>query len=106
MEGHAEEGVFESGGALETPAGVGDGLDEAFLDGAFGIVGGFEGGAVVLVDLLFFGGEDEDLAGESVAEGVQAATGLAFGSARAGGTGVLGGSSIVNVMLGNLSTLR
>ncbi len=37
-EGHGEDRVFEGGGALETPLGIGDGLDEFLFDGADGAV--------------------------------------------------------------------
>ena len=69
--GQGEEIGLERRDAVEAPGGVGQGLDEVGLDGAFGaqVVG--ERGAVGTVGLQIFGRHDDDLAGEAVAEGVQ-----------------------------------
>ena len=65
-----EEIVFEGGDSVEPPGGVGQGLDELGFNGAFGLALGDEGLDVALVGVEVVAGEDDDLAGESVAEGV------------------------------------
>ena len=54
--------------------------------------------AVLLIGLLFFWGEDAELAGESVAIGIKAATALAFRSF--GSRGTVGGRSWVGLLVG------
>ena len=61
-----EDGVFESRGALQAPAIAGDSLDQI----AFGLTLGHEGFAITLAMFvesgLVSGGQNVDLAGESV----------------------------------------
>jgi len=65
--------VIEGGGALETPAVIGDGLDEPGFESAFGSEGLMEATAMLIVGRLIGRREDEDLAGESVAPGIEGA---------------------------------
>ena len=69
--GEVEEIGFERGGAVESPGSVGEGLDEVGLGGSFGVVFVDERFHVTLVGGEVLGGHDDDLAGESVAEGVE-----------------------------------
>ena len=96
-ESSGEDAFFDGVGALEAPHAVGDLVDEAGFDGAGGLVVLHDGGVVFVPGGGFFGGEDEDLAGESVAEGVEAAAGFAFLGARAGGAGFWESAAIGSV---------
>jgi len=78
-----EEIVLKSGDAVEAPCSVGEGLDEVGFGGAVGVVFVGEGLHVALVGFEILTGEDDDLAGETVAEGVEGRAALAvvgFGS--------------------------
>jgi hypothetical protein len=66
-----EEIVFESADAVLPPGGVRQGLDQLGFSGSFGVVLGFETLDVLLIGFEVVGGEDDGLAGESVAEGIQ-----------------------------------
>jgi hypothetical protein len=80
-----EQVVFERGDAVESPGGVGESLDELSLGGAFGLVFGREGAEVGVVGVVILAGHDDDVAGESVTEGVEGGALLALGSYGAGG---------------------
>ena len=67
-----EQVGFESEDPVLPPCGVGQRLDELAFGGAFGVVFAGEGLDVALVGFHVFGWKDDDLAGESVAEGVEA----------------------------------
>ena len=69
---HAQgkEVVFEGGDSVEAPGGVGQGLDQLGFDGAFGFALVDVGFDVALVGLKVVTWEDDDLTGESMAEGV------------------------------------
>ena len=69
--GEVEEIGFYRDDAVEAPGGVGQGLDEIGFGGALGMVFVCEGFEVALVGFEVLGGHDYDLAGESVAEGVE-----------------------------------
>ncbi len=64
---------IERGGAEEAPPVVGDGLDEASLEGAFGSEGLLNALAVLVVGGLVLRRQDEHLAGEAVTVGVEGA---------------------------------
>ena len=79
---------FDGAGAVEAPVVLGDGDGELGFFGAFGLEGGEHAGFEGLVCAAVVVGEDEELAGEAVAGGVEAGAGFAgFG---AGARGVLG----------------
>jgi hypothetical protein len=80
-----EQIVFESRDAVEAPGGVGDSLYEVLFGFGFGLVFEEEPLAVGLVSDQVIGGEDDGLAGESVAESVEGRTLFAGFGARAGG---------------------
>ena len=77
--------MLERGDAVEPPGGVGESLDELGFGGAFGLVLGGESAEVGVVGVVILVGHDDDVAGESVTEGVECGTLLAFGSYGAGG---------------------
>src|SRR5271165_4743622 len=80
-----EQGLLHGPEAVETPGAVGDGLDQLALHGGLGLEVVEEVAAEFVVGDAVFGGDDDGLAGETVAQGVEAGTLLAFGGARAGG---------------------
>ncbi len=86
--GEGKEIGFKSSDAVEPPGGVGEGLDEVGFGGPFGLVFAGEGLEVALVGVEVLGGHDDELAGESVAEGVEGGT--FFAGAGFGSGGVLG----------------
>ena len=77
--------MLERGDAVEPPGGVGESLDELGFGGAFGLVFGGESAEVSVVGVVILVGHDDDVAGESVTEGVECGTLLAFGGYGAGG---------------------
>jgi hypothetical protein len=86
----SKEIVFERRDAVDAPGGVGEGLHQVGFAGAAGVVFVAEGVAVGAVGVEVFAGEDDDLAGESVAEGVERGALLASGGFGSGGVeGVL-----------------
>jgi hypothetical protein len=87
-----EQVVLERGDSVEPPGGVGESLDELGFGGSFGLVFGGESAEVRVVGVVILVGHDDDVAGESVTEGVESGTLLAFGSYGAGG--VLGVTAI------------
>ena len=87
-----EQVVFERGDSVQAPGGVGESLDELGFGGAFGLVFGGEGAEVGVVGVVILIGHDDDVAGESVAEGVEGGALFAFGSYGAGG--VLGVTAV------------
>src|SRR5215467_7630740 len=100
-----ENGVFEGAGAVESPFVLGDGFGEIELQGADGGEGFADGFTVFLEGGLVFGGMDDDLAGESVAEGVQGRAPFAFLGARASGNlrvGAVGDELSFGHVWGNL----
>ena len=68
-----EDGVFQGSGASEAPTVVGDGLDEAGFECAFGREGFLDALAVYEVGRLVIGREDEDLAGQAMSIGIESA---------------------------------
>ncbi|HEY6331081.1 MAG TPA: hypothetical protein VI756_17255 [Blastocatellia bacterium] len=76
-----EDGVFQGTGTVEAPAAPGDGLGEIGFEGADGGES-FADTIAMLVERfpVFRGGVDDDLAGESVAEGVEGGTLSSCGS--------------------------
>jgi len=76
---------FDRGDAVESPGGVGEGLDEVSFGGAFGLVFGREGAEVSFVGFVILGGHDDDLAGEAVTESVEGGASFALGCSGAGG---------------------
>jgi hypothetical protein len=76
--------VFDGFDAVETPAGVGDLAGELDFAAAFGVEGFEEFGVVGVIGGAVFVGEEDGLAGEAVAEAVEADSGFGFGG---GGTG-------------------
>ena len=73
-----EDGVFQGTGAVEAPAVLGDGLGEIDFESAFGGEGLADSVAVLVEGFLVFRSVDDDLAGESVAEGVEGRTLFTF----------------------------
>ena len=65
-----EDRVFQGTGAVEAPAVLGDGLGEIDFESAFGGEGFADAIAVFGEGFLVFPSVDDDLAGESVADGV------------------------------------
>ncbi len=90
--GKGQEVGFEGGDSVQAPGGVGEGLDQMGFGCAFGMVFVGEGLVVALVGSEVLGGHDDDLAGESVAEGVEGGSLFAGGCFGAGG--VLGIGSV------------
>ena len=90
LEAEGEEVGFHGAEAVEAPGGVGEGLGEVGFGGALGQVFGVEGLGVFLVGCEVVGGEDDDLAGKAVAEGVYGGTLFAGGGFGAGGFGGVG----------------
>ena len=80
----SEDGIFEGAGSMEAPFVLGDGLREIELQRADGGESLDDGVTVLLEGLLVFRGEDDELASEAVAEGVQARTSFTFGGTGAG----------------------
>ena len=95
----AAQEAMDGASALQAPVVVGDGLSGIELEVADGGEGIEDDIAVLLVGVLLVGREDAELAGESVAIGVESATALAFGSLGAGGT--VGGRSQVGLLIGH-----
>ncbi len=80
-----EEAFLDGVSAMEAPDAGGDLVGERGFEGAGGLVVFADFGVVVAVGFGFVVGQDEDLAGESVAEGVETGAGLSGVGARAGG---------------------
>ena len=76
---------FKRGGAVESPGGVGQCLDEMDFGGALGMVFAGERGDVAVVGFQVLGVHDDHLAGESVANGVEGGDLLALGGFGSGG---------------------
>ena len=91
----SEDGEFEAGDLVETPADVGDGLDEGAFFGADGLKFGFVRIDVQDIFAAFLGGEEEQgFAGEAGFDGVEAGFGLTLGGGwSVGFLGVLAVSS-------------
>ena len=84
--GHGgEDAGFERAGVVETPAVFGDQMGELLFERIFGVEGCDEGLAEMVVGLAVFRGHEGELAGEVVADGVDAGTAFAFGGFGAGG---------------------
>jgi hypothetical protein len=81
-----EDGVFQRAGAVEAPAVLGDGLGEIDFERAYGSQSFTDAVAVFVKSFPVFRGVDDDLAGESVAEGVEGGTLFTFDRTGAGGT--------------------
>ena len=69
MNAEREEVVFHGPDAVETPVGVGDGLDGFGFEQAVGLELGMELSAGVSIDGEIVFGQNDGLAGEAVAEG-------------------------------------
>ena len=80
-----EDIEFGLAGAFETPLGGADGVGKHVFDGAAGGEFGEELGAEGVVSSMVLTGEDEELAGEAVADGVEGGSVLAIGGAGSGG---------------------
>ena len=96
-ESEGKEVGFEGGDAVESPGGVGDFMDELFFEGAFGLEVVEEFLSVELVGGEVVGGEDDGVAGESVAEGIEGAFGWLLRGGRVGGRVIGGGGLVVGV---------
>ena len=81
----SEDAGLESTGAFETPMVFGDGLGEFDLQGAYGLEGFADAGAVLVEGFVLVGSEEIDLAGETVTIGVEAGAVLAILGSGAGG---------------------
>lgn len=68
--GDEEEIGFQGSNAVDAPGEVGEGADEMEFADRLGVVLVEEGLEVDLIELGVFAGDDGDLAGEAVAEGV------------------------------------
>ena len=89
----------------EAPGGHDHLLDQEVLGGAGGLVFGLEGVQRLVEVLLIFAGENGGFGGETVAQGVEANGGAAFGSLGAGAQ--LGVPAIgVNLLLGGHGVVR
>ncbi|HTA68717.1 MAG TPA: hypothetical protein VK776_10590 [Bryobacteraceae bacterium] len=66
-----EEGGLGGRNAVEAPGGVAQRLDELLFERTFGLELVDETQEMALVGGLVFGGQDNDVAGEAVAQGVQ-----------------------------------
>jgi len=89
----------------ETPGGHDHLLDEEVLGGADGLVFCLKSLECLVEVLLIFAGEDGGFCGETVAQGVEANGGAAFGSLGAGAQ--LGVPAIgVNLLLGGHGVAR
>ena len=80
-----EESHVETRDAVETPADIGDGLDEAGFFGADGLEEFFVGEDEGLVESGVVGGQADSAAGEGGFEGVETDFGFAFFGGGAGG---------------------
>ncbi len=69
--GEGEESGLGGGNAVEAPGGVAELLDELFFERTFGLELVDEAFEVALVGGLVLGGQDDDVAGEAVAQSVQ-----------------------------------
>ena len=76
---------FKSGDAIDAPGSIGEGLNELLLEGAFGLEVGEEALGVRFIGGVVLSGQDDDVAGESMAEGVEGGTLFTGGGAGAGG---------------------
>ncbi len=92
MDAERQKVGFESGDAIDAPGCVGEGLDDLCFERAFGPEIVKEAAGVVLVGGVVLGGKDDDVAGESMAEGVEG--GALFAGWGAGAGGVLGVGSV------------
>ena len=95
----SERARLDGAGALEAPLVGGDGLNNLALKIGCRGEGFLDDLAVFVEGLLLCGSGDADLAGESVAIGVQAATRLAFGGFGTCGAGRVRGWSFEVVLL-------
>ena len=80
-----EKSHVEAGNAVETPADIGDGLDEAGFFGADGLEEFFVGEDEGLVESGVVGGQADGAAGEAGCDGVETDFGFAFLGAGSGG---------------------
>ena len=87
MDTEREQIVFHGADAIEAPVGVGDGLDGFGFEQALGLELGVELGAGAAIGGEIVFGQDDGLAGEAVAQGVEGGSALAFGGDGAGGAG-------------------
>ena len=71
LDGECEQIVLHRTNSIETPVGVSDGLDEFGFDEAFGLQFGVELGTAALVGGEVVGGQDDGLARETVAQGIE-----------------------------------
>jgi hypothetical protein len=83
--GEAQEIRFHGSDAVDAPGELGEGADEVEFADRVGVVVVEEGLEVDLVEFVVLAGDDGELAGESVAEGVQRRFLFAFRRARTGG---------------------
>ncbi len=91
--GERERAVFHGANAVETPSSVGDGLNELALDRAERLVVHLELIAEGLVGLSVLGRKEDGLAGEAVAQSVEA--GALFAFRRTGSGGLVHGISFL-----------
>ncbi|HTA44457.1 MAG TPA: hypothetical protein VK789_18540 [Bryobacteraceae bacterium] len=80
-----ENVVLDSGDAVEAPSVLGDEVRELLFDRRFGLETGDETIAERIVSFTVFFGEHRYLAGQAVAEIVEARSGFAFGGSGSGG---------------------
>ncbi len=85
VDAEREQVGFEGGDAIEAPGSVGERLHELIFEGALGLEVVEEAAGVAFVGSVVFGGQDDDVAGESMAEGVEGGTLFAGRGAGAGG---------------------
>ncbi len=97
FDAQGEDIVFDGFDAVEAPVVVGDAVGELDFEEAFGVEFGEEGGVVLVVGIAVFFGQEGGLAGETVAEAVEAGPGFA---GRGGGAGGVGGVFAVGEDLG------
>src|SRR5260370_8085049 len=98
LSGEGEECGLGGRNAIESPGGVPERLDKLLLERAFGLELVDETLEMVLVGGLVFGGQDDDVSGEAMAQSVQRLALLAACSTRPGG--------ILTVRLLTTSTVR
>jgi hypothetical protein len=85
-----EQAGFDGPDAAEAPAGDGHGLDQVHFDGAGGLELLDVGVEEELELFVGFGGEQDGLGGEAVAEAVAGGLGSAFRGGGAAGLGTVG----------------
>ena len=82
-EADSEQSTLERGDSVHAPGGIGEGLDQVLLEDAFGLEINEETISEGLIGDEILGGQDDGVAGQSVAHGVQARTlfaGFGFGA--------------------------